>query len=155
MVNPPADTRASFRISLFAGSMVNASNYSYVAPGEGMPLALPVATKAGRAFDCWIDADGNRILDETIVDVDGDVTLTAQWKPWTVSIENGDRPRVGTQLVASTNYGDGSRESEDGVVSYKWFRGDWKGEYESAAISTDAAYIPSAGDLEHFLKTVV
>ena len=153
--HPPADTRASFRISLFAGSMVNASNYSYVAPGEGMPLALPVATKAGRAFDCWIDADGNRILDETIVDVDGDVTLTAQWKPWTVSIENGDRPRVGTQLVASTNYGDGSRESEDGVVSYKWFRGDWKGEYESAAISTDAAYIPSAGDLEHFLKAVV
>ena len=152
---PGGSCQMTFRIALFPGVTVNPGNYSYVAPGEGMPLALPVATKAGRAFDCWVDAAGNRITDETIADVDGDVTLTAQWKPWTVSISNGDRPQVGKALVASTNYGDGSREGENGVVSYKWFRGDGRGEYDAEAISTEASYVPAAGDLEHFLRVVV
>ena len=152
---PGGSCQMTFRIALFPGVMVNADNYSYAAPGEGMPLALPVATKSGRAFDCWVDAAGNRITDETIVDADGDITLMAQWKPWTVSIANGDRPQIGKPLTASTNYGDGSREGENGVVSYKWFRGNWKGEYETSAISTEASYTPVAGDLEHFLKAVV
>ena len=152
---PGGSCQMTFRIALFPGTSVNAANYSYAAPGEGMSLALPVATKSGRAFDCWVDAAGNRITDETVADVDGDVTLTAQWKPWTITVENADRPQVGKTLTASTDYGDGSREGESGVVSYKWFRGDWKGDYEAAAISTAASYTPVAGDLEHFLKAVV
>ena len=152
---PGGSCQMTFRIALFPGNSVNAVNYSYVAPGEGMPLALPVATKTGRAFDCWVDAAGNRITGETIVDVDGDVRLTAQWKPWTITVANGDRPQVGKTLTASTDYGDGSRDGESGVVSYKWFRGDWKGDYEPAAVSAEASYTLAAGDLEHFLKAVV
>ena len=145
----------TFRIALFSGCMVNAANYAYAAPGEGMPLALPVATKAGRAFDYWVDAAGVRVTDETIVEADGDITLTAQWKPWSISIANGDRPQVGKTLAVSTDYGDGSRDGEDGLVSYKWFRGDWRGEYEAEAVADGASYTPVAGDLEHFLKAVV
>ena len=152
---PSGSCQMTFRIALFSGCMVNATNYAYAAPGEGMPLALPVAKKAGKAFDCWVDAAGTRITDETIVEADGDITLTAQWKPWTVAVENGDRPQIGKPLIVSSDYGDGSREGENGLVSYKWFRGDWKGDYETAAISTEASYTPVASDIEHFLKAVV
>ena len=153
--HPPSDVKASFRVSLFSGRAVNASNYTYVAPGEGMPLALPVPVRAGRSFDCWVDSDGNPVTNETIVRADGDITLTARWKGFVLFVTQADRPQVGKPLTLSTDYGDGTREGEDGEVSFKWFRGDWNGVYESEPVSTAATYTPVAADIEHFLKGVV
>ena len=151
----PGTCAMTFRVSLFAGAAVNDANYQYVAAGEGLPLPLPKATCAGKVFDCWLDEAGNRVTDETIVTVDDDTTLTAQWKPWRVQAENADRPQVGQPLTLTTNYGDGSREGETGTVSYRWYRGDGTGAYESSPISWDATYVPQTGDLEHFLKGVL
>jgi len=152
--HPPSDVKATFRISLFAGRGVNASNYSYAAPGEGMPLALPVATKQGFVFDGWVDAEGNRVTDATIVEADGDIVLKAVWKPWSLAVANAERPQVGKALTLSTNYGDGTREDEDGAVTFKWFRGDFTGTYEATPVSDGASYTLVEGDLEHFLKGV-
>ncbi len=151
---PSGSCQMTFRVSLFAGRGVNASNYSYAAPGEGMPLALPVAVKRGFVFDGWVDADGNRVMDETIVEADGDITLKAVWKPWSLSVANADRPQAGKALTLSTNYGDGTREDEEGAVTFKWFRGNYTGTYEQAPVSESAAYTPVEGDYEHFLKGV-
>ena len=151
---PSGSCQMTFRVSLFVGTGVTASNYSYAAPGEGMLLALPVATKQGFVFDGWIDAEGNRVTDATIVEADGDIVLKAVWKPWSLSVANGDRPQVGKALTLSTNYGDGTREGEEGTVTFKWFRGDFTGTYEATPVSDGAAYTPVEGDLEHFLKGV-
>lgn len=151
---PSGSCQMTFRVSLFPGRGVNASNYSYAAPGEGMPLALPVATKQGFVFDGWVDAEGNRVTDATIVEADGDIVLKAVWKPWSLTVANAERPQVGKALTLSTNYGDGTREGEDGAVTFKWFRGDFSGAYDASPVSEDASYTPVAGDLEHFLKGV-
>ena len=144
----------TFRVQLYAGKDAVPSGGAFAASGECVAMPLPVPVRRGFAFAGWRNAKGEDVSAGTEVAETESHTLTAQWKPWRVSVENGDRPQVGTRLVASTNYGDGSREGEDGVVSYKWFRGDWKGGYESAEVSADAAYTPVEGDLEHFLKVV-
>ena len=151
---PSGSCRMTFRIALYPGASVSAANYSYARPGEGMPLPLPIPVCAGKVFDCWVDASGQRVTDETIVDVDDDsLTLKAQWKDWTVSVENADRPRVGVPLVLSTNYG--AREDETGEVKFAWYRGDLRGEYEEMPVSGTAEYVPGTVDLEHFLKGVL
>lgn len=153
--HPSVDTKATFRVSLFAGTAVTRENYGYVAPGAGMALPLPKATCRGKIFDRWVDEAGKTVTDETIVQSDGDITLKAMWKPWDALVKNADRPEVGKTMTLSTTYGDGSREGEDGVVSFRWYRGDWKGDYEATPIAEGASYTPAEGDLEHFLKGVV
>ena len=40
---------------------------------------LPVPTREGYTFVGWFDAEGNKILNDTIYQTAGDMTLTAQW----------------------------------------------------------------------------
>ena len=145
----------TFRVQLFAGKDAVPADGGHAASGECVAMPLPVPVRRGFAFVGWRNAAGELVTAETEVAKTENHTLTAQWQPWTISIENGDRPQSGKPLTASTDYGDGSREGEDGIVSYKWFRGDWRGVYEPTAISDDASYTPVAGDVEHFLKAVV
>ena len=154
-VYDPGTCEMTFRVSLFAGTAVTSENFGYVAPGAGMALPLPTATCRGKIFDRWVDEAGNTVTDKTTVQSDGDITLKAMWKPWDALVANGDRPEVGKTMTLSTTYGDGSREGEDGVVSFRWYRGDWKGDYEATPIAEGASYTPAEGDLEHFLKGVV
>ena len=143
-----------FRVQLYAGRNAVPAADVYAAPGETAAMALPVPTRRGFAFDGWVDAAGNRVTEETVVEANGDVVLTALWKQWTLAIANGDRPQVGKTLTLSTNYGDGMREGEDGVVTFKWFRGDYTGTYEASPVSDGASYTPVSDDVEHFLKGV-
>lgn len=144
----------TFRVQLYAGRKALPAAGLYVAPGEAAAMALPVPRKQGSFFDGWVDADGNRVTEETIVTADGDVVLSAMWKHWMLAVANGDRPLVGKALTLSTDYGDGTREGEDGVVTFKWFRGDFSGAYEASPVSEGASYTPVAEDIEHFLKGV-
>lgn len=156
-LNPPDGTcRMTFRVQLYAGKGAVPAGTGPVAAGETAAMALPVPTRPDRVFDCWTDAEGNPVTGATAVpDSAGDtLTLTARWMPWTLDVANGDRPRVGTELTLATNYGDGTREGENGAVSFRWFRGDFAGAYEETPVADGASYTPDSRDLEHFLKGV-
>ena len=144
----------TFRVQLYAGRSAVPDAGVYAAPGETAAMALPVPTRQGFVFDGWVDAEGNRVTGETVVESNVGITLTALWKSWTLSIANADRPQAGKALTLSTDYGDGTREGEEGEVAFKWFRGDFSGAYEASPVSEGASYTPVAGDLEHFLKGV-
>ena len=144
----------TFRVQLYAGKNALPAADAYAAPGETVAMALPVPTRPGFVFDGWVDAEGNRVTEETVVASDGSITLTAVWRQWTLFVANADRPRAGKALTLSTNYGDGMREGEEGAVTFKWFRGNFSGAYETSPVSESADYTPAEGDYEHFLKGV-
>ncbi|MBQ8620728.1 MAG: InlB B-repeat-containing protein [Oscillospiraceae bacterium] len=62
---------------------------------------LPVPTKDGYTFIGWMDADGNKVLAETIYTVDGDSTLTAQWSAnaYTITLVPGEGATVDPAAV--------------------------------------------------------
>lgn len=156
-LNPADGTcRMTFRIGLYAGKGALPAAGVYAASGECASMPLPVPTRHGFAFAGWTDAEGNTVTAETAVpeNAGAEITLKAAWEPWALSVANGDRPCAGTELTLSTNYGDGTREGEDGEVSFKWFRGDFAGAYEETPVSSGASYTPAEKDLEHFLKGV-
>ena len=49
--------------------------------------ALPVPTKPGYTFVGWMDANGTKIIAETIYTIDGDSTWTAEWSANTYNIK--------------------------------------------------------------------
>jgi len=52
---------------------------------------LPVPTKTGFTFDGWINADFQKVTEDTVQSNDDDITITAAWKPnsYTVSWNTG------------------------------------------------------------------
>ena len=90
----------TFRVQLYAGRKALPAAGLYVAPGEAAAMALPVPRKQGSFFDGWVDADGNRVTEETVVTADGDIVLTALWKQWTLAVANWDRPQVAHRLLS-------------------------------------------------------
>lgn len=70
--------RVKFRLSLFAGTSVNESNYRYVRPGETLSCPLPVPTREGYDFDGWYDGE-RRITEASKVEKRKTHTLKARW----------------------------------------------------------------------------
>lgn len=68
-----------FRVSLFAGRSVDASNYRYVRPGETIECPLPVPAREGYAFEGWYDGD-RRISEVSQVEKRETHTLKARWR---------------------------------------------------------------------------
>lgn len=78
-LKPRQHLRAKFRVSLFAGTGVNESNYHYVKPGETIACKLPVPTREGYVFEGWYDGD-KRVTGETKVEKRETHTLKAHWR---------------------------------------------------------------------------
>ncbi len=62
---------------------------------------LPVPTKEGYTFIGWLDAEGNKVLAETVYTVAGDSTLTAQWaaNAYTITLDPGTDATVDPATV--------------------------------------------------------
>lgn len=71
--------KIKFRVSLFAGTGVNESNYHYVMPGETIECSLPVPKRDGYAFEGWYDGD-RRITEKSKVEKRETHTLKARWR---------------------------------------------------------------------------
>lgn len=78
-LKPNQMLKAKFRVSLFAGTDVNESNYHYVMPGETIKCSLPVPKRDGYAFEGWYDGD-RRITEESKVEKRESHTLKARWR---------------------------------------------------------------------------
>lgn len=78
-VGPGQALDMAFRVSLFAGTGIDKSNYHYVRPGETLACPLPVPTKEGYAFDGWFDGD-RLITEESKVEKREAHTLRARWR---------------------------------------------------------------------------
>lgn len=79
VVGPGQSFDVAFRVSLFAGTGINESNYHYVRPGETLACPLPVPTKEGYAFEGWFDGD-RLITEESKVEKRETHTLKAHWR---------------------------------------------------------------------------
>ena len=57
---------------------------------------LPVPVREGYVFIGWLDAEGNKVLPETVYAVAGDTTLTAQWaaSAYTITLDAGEGATV-------------------------------------------------------------
>ena len=139
-----------FRVQLYAGSGAVPPDGGYAAPGEGVSMPLPVPTWTDHVFLGWTNSMGEAVTEATVVANAADHVLGAVWKEWRVDIGGAERPRPGIALTASTNYGS---DGEPGEVSFSWMRGDWAGNWETAA--EGAEYSPSESDYAHFLKAVL
>ena len=140
----------TFRVQLYAGKDSVPADGAFAASGECAAMPLPVPTWTDHVFLGWTNNLGEAVTDATVVTNAESHVLGAAWKEWRVQIAGSERPRPGTPLVASTNYGD---DGESGVVSFKWQRGDWAGSFVD--VSEGAEYVPSDADYEHFLKAVL
>ena len=78
-LSPGQQLKGKFRVSLFAGTGVDGSNYRYVRPGATIACPLPVPMRDGYAFDGWYDGD-RLITEESKVEKRESHTLKARWR---------------------------------------------------------------------------
>ena len=106
---------------------------------------LPVPTKDGYTFVGWLDAEGNKVLAETIYTVAGDSTLTAQWagNAYTITLDAGEGATLETTTVTVV-YGEPintlPEPTKEGYIFAGWF------DAEGNAVTAETIYA-TEGDM--------